>query len=77
MGSKDLKEMNAGIMDPEGRGITTAGKICGMISCIIIIVTIVVVIPIYVLAHYNLSREPPHHKGPGSVGYEEPGKPGE
>ena len=25
-----------------------------------------------VIAHWNLSRQPPHHKGPGSVGYEEP-----
>ena len=27
---------------------------------------------IWLLAHWNLSRQPPHHKGPGSVGYEEP-----
>jgi hypothetical protein len=26
---------------------------------------------IWLLAHWNLSRQPPHHKGPGSVGYEE------
>ncbi len=32
MGSKDLKEMDEGIMDPEGRGLTQAGKICGMVS---------------------------------------------
>jgi len=32
MGNNDLKEMDAGIMDPEGRGITQAGKICGMVS---------------------------------------------
>jgi hypothetical protein len=30
---------------------------------------------IWLLAHWNLSRQPPHHKGPGSVGYEEPGDP--
>jgi hypothetical protein len=30
---------------------------------------------IWLLAHWNLSREPPHHKGPGSVGYEEPKAP--
>ncbi len=41
MGSADLKEMDAGTMDPEGRGITNAGKICGMIGCIILIVGIV------------------------------------
>lgn len=27
---------------------------------------------IWLMAHWNLSRQPPHHKGPGSVGYEEP-----
>ena len=41
MGSADLKEMDAGTMDPEGRGITNAGKICGMIGCILTIVVIV------------------------------------
>jgi len=30
---------------------------------------------IWLLAHWNLSRQPPHHKGPGSVGYEEPKSP--
>jgi len=30
---------------------------------------------IWLYAHWNLSRHPPHHKGPGSVGYEEPGAP--
>jgi len=32
MGNNDLKEIDAGIMDPEGRGLTQAGKICGMVS---------------------------------------------
>ena len=30
---------------------------------------------IWLLAHWNLSRQPPHHKGPGSVGYEDPNNP--
>jgi hypothetical protein len=30
---------------------------------------------IWLYAHWNLSRHPPHHKGPGSVGYEEPQSP--
>ena len=30
---------------------------------------------IWLLANWNLSRQPPHHKGPGSVGYEEPKAP--
>ena len=35
MGKNDLKEMDAGIMDPAGRGMTNAGKICGMIGVIL------------------------------------------
>ena len=30
MGNKDLREIDAGTMDPSGRGLTKAGKICGM-----------------------------------------------
>ena len=32
LANKDIKEMDEGIMDPEGRGITQAGKICGIVS---------------------------------------------
>ncbi len=32
MGNTDLREMDAGRMDPSGRGLTQAGKICGMVS---------------------------------------------
>ena len=35
MGNEDLRRMGAGAMDPSGRGLTEAGKICGMISVII------------------------------------------
>ena len=30
---------------------------------------------IWLLAHWNLSRKPPYHKGPGSAGYVEPNQP--
>ena len=40
MGNNDLREMNAGTMDPAGRGMTNAGKICGMISVILTIVVL-------------------------------------
>ena len=36
LGSGDLKEMDAGIMDPAGRGNTQAGKICGIIGTILL-----------------------------------------
>ena len=38
MGSIDLKAMDAGTMDPEGRSITQAGKIIGMIATILNII---------------------------------------
>ncbi len=40
MGNNDLREMAAGTMDPAGRGLTQAGKICGMIGVILAIVGI-------------------------------------
>ena len=40
MGNADLKEMDAGRMDPSGRGLTQAGKICGMVAVILNIVVI-------------------------------------
>ncbi len=38
MGNNDLREIDAGVMDPSGRGLTQAGKICGMIGTILAIV---------------------------------------
>ena len=38
MGNNDLREMEAGRMDPSGRGLTQAGRIVGMISVIMSIV---------------------------------------
>lgn len=40
MGNGDLREMNQGNMDPEGRGLTTAGRICGMISILLIVLVL-------------------------------------
>ena len=42
MGSGDLKQMDAGTMDPSGRGTTNAGRICGMIATIFIIIGLVI-----------------------------------
>ncbi len=41
MGNSDLKEMDTGTMDPSGRGMTLAGKICGMILTILMILAFV------------------------------------
>ena len=42
MGNNDLREIDAGRMDPSGRGLTQAGKICGMVGVILGIIAIVI-----------------------------------
>ena len=49
MGNKDLKEMDAGTMDPSGRSNTNAGRICGMIATILLIIGVVVAIALLAL----------------------------
>jgi hypothetical protein len=44
MGKRDLKEMDAGTMDPSGRGNTNAGRICGMIGTLMAGIVIVLAI---------------------------------
>ena len=59
MGNGDLKEIDAGTMDPSGRGTTQAGKICGMIATILMIVgfiiglIVAVVVGFAGLAHHH------------------------
>lgn len=36
MGNNDLAAMNAGTMDSSGRGLTDAGRICGIIGTILL-----------------------------------------
>lgn len=40
MGSGDLKKIRAGIMDPEGKGLTMGGMICGIISTVLLILLV-------------------------------------
>jgi hypothetical protein len=60
MGGNDLKEMDAGTMDPAGRGNTQAGKICGIIATILFIISIIVVAIVFMfgfaaaLMHHHL-----------------------
>jgi hypothetical protein len=42
MGNGDVKQMAAGTMDPSGRSLTVAGKVCGMIATILFIIGIVI-----------------------------------
>jgi hypothetical protein len=47
MGNGDLKEMDAGALDPSGRSLTNAGRICGMIACILMIIGVVIGIAVF------------------------------
>jgi hypothetical protein len=56
MGSSDLKEIDAGTMDPAGRGTTQAGKICGIIGTILMIIGVIVGILIVALASFGVAH---------------------
>jgi hypothetical protein len=49
MGNSDLREMDAGRMDPSGRGIAQAGKVCGMVSVIMALVGVAIWVLLVVL----------------------------
>ena len=49
MGSGDMKEIDAGRMDPAGRGTTEAGKICGIIGTILMVISFMLVILAFIL----------------------------
>ncbi|HEU0039536.1 MAG TPA: hypothetical protein VFR76_09695 [Verrucomicrobiae bacterium] len=49
MGNGDLKEMDAGAMDPSGRSMTNAGRICGIIGTILLIIGVLVAIALFSL----------------------------
>lgn len=49
MGNNDLREMDAGRMDPTGRGLTNAGRICGIVSvCLAVVWTVIAIAAILV-----------------------------
>ena len=53
MGNGDLKEMDAGAMDPSGRSTTNAGRICGIIATILLAISIVVCILVFGLGLFG------------------------
>ena len=50
MGNGDLKQMDAGTMDPSGRSITNAGRICGIVATILLILGVVAGFAFFLLA---------------------------
>ena len=55
---------------PSGKPMSQRKK--SKIEWIIIISLTLLFASVWLLAHWNLSRQPPYHKGPGSPGYQEP-----
>ena len=49
MGNGDLKGMDAGVIDPSGRGLTNAGRVCGMIATILMIIGVLVLGALFAL----------------------------
>src|SRR5213594_4414679 len=44
MGNADLEEMSVGRMDPSGKDLTRAGRICGMVACALLIFQVIIVV---------------------------------
>lgn len=44
MGNTDLREMAAGRMDRSGRDLTQAGRICGIVGTLLILIPMVIII---------------------------------
>ena len=49
MGNDDLREMEFGRMDPSGRDITNAGRVCGMVGTVILIVQVTMMLLAFVV----------------------------
>jgi len=59
MGNNDLKEMDAGTMDPSGRSNTNAGKICGIIATVLMAISLIG--SILLIALFGLGALAGHH----------------
>jgi hypothetical protein len=67
MGRRDLRDMQAGTMDPQGRGQTHAGFICGIAgaaSCGLAVLGFVVLITIFVIIFAAAATTAPTGPGP-------------
>lgn len=44
MGDSDLQEMASGRMDPTGRDMTQAGRICGIVGTVLLVIQIIFIV---------------------------------
>ncbi|HTY87814.1 MAG TPA: hypothetical protein VMB80_10145 [Candidatus Acidoferrum sp.] len=58
MGSGDLKQMDAGTMDPAGRGTTQAGKICGIVATVLLVLGVIVAAAVFM---FGVAASMSHH----------------
>jgi hypothetical protein len=56
MGTDDLRQMEFGQMDPSGRDLTNAGRICGMVATGILIFQLAIVLIAVVLMLLSPNR---------------------
>ena len=50
MGNTDLGQMNGGLMDPSGRDLTQAGRVCGMIAAGLMLLSVLGAIVVGIVA---------------------------
>ena len=43
-GKNDLAEMDAGVMDPSGRGTTNVGRILGIVAIVLLVIQVVYIV---------------------------------
>ncbi len=58
MGNNDLREIRAGIMDPEGESTTNVGRILGIIATILSVLMLVLFCLVFVLGFMMFSVQP-------------------
>ena len=56
MGTDDLRAMEFGQMDPSGRDLTNAGRICGMVATVILIFQLAVMLIVFAAMLLSANR---------------------
>ena len=56
MGNDDLREMEYGRMDPSGRDLTNAGRVCGMVGTWILIFQLAVTLIVFATLFISSNR---------------------
>jgi hypothetical protein len=59
MGNADLREMDAGRMDSAGRGITNAGRICGIISIVLHVLVLAFYVVVFMILGLGAAASSP------------------